>query len=329
MTSAANAAPELVIATINYKTAALVIECIDSVVADKDNMPAFRMYIVDNCSDDGSVEKISAHIRDNQLDNCVELIASEKNGGYAYGNNLVLRKIIANEIQPKYVWLLNPDTEVDENAAAPLIDYLLNNESVAAVGSRLHDKDGTPQVSAFRFPSPINEFSGYLSLGLVDRLFKNQLVRMEVRDEPHSADWLAGASLMMRVSMVREIGLMDEAYFLYYEEVDYCNAIIDAGHEIWYVPESRVYHAVGAATGISDGRKKAPRRPQYWFDSRHRYFIKNYGKVIAVFNDVLALTAYGLWNIRKKIQRKPDIDPPYFFRDLLKNSVFGRGFSIS
>ncbi len=329
MTPEAVVAPELVIVTINYKTADLVTKCIDCVIDGKKNMPAFRMYVVDNFSDDGSVEKIAAHIHDNKLEAHVELIASDINGGYAYGNNLVLRKILSDEIQPQYVWLLNPDTEVNENAAGPLIEFLDKNEQVAAVGSRLHDKDGTPQVSAFRFPSPINEFSGYLSLGLVDRLFANQLVRMDVRDEPHAADWLAGASLMLRVSMVRNIGLMDEAYFLYFEEVDYCNSIISAGHEIWYVPESRVYHAVGAATGISDGRKKAPRRPQYWFDSRHRYFIKNYSKPVAVLNDTLALTAYGLWNIRKKLQRKPDIDPPYFFRDLLKNSVFRRGFSIS
>lgn len=329
MTAAENFSPELVIATINYKTAELAIDCIDSVIAGKANMPTFKMYIVDNCSDDGSVEKISAHIREHDLGQWIELIAAEKNGGYAYGNNLVLRKIISNELQPKYVWLLNPDTEIDQKAAAPLIEFLSNNEKVAAVGSRLHDKDGTAQGSAFRFPSPINEFCGYLSLGLLDRLFKNHLVRMEVRDEPHAADWLAGASLLMRASVVREIGLMDEAYFLYFEEVDYCNSIIDAGHEIWYVPESRVYHAVGAATGISDGRKKAPRRPQYWFDSRHRYFIKNYGKAAAVINDTLALSGYGLWNIRKKLQRKPDIDPPFFFRDLLNNSVFRRGFSIS
>jgi len=322
-------APELVIVTINYKTADLVTKCIDSVVAGKDNMPPFKMYVVDNCSADGSVEKIAAHIATHKLDDLVELIAAEKNGGYAFGNNLVFRKVLTDQLQPKYIWLLNPDTEIDLQATAPLIDFLQENTNVAAVGSRLHDKDGTPQVSAFRFPSPINEFPDYLSLGIVDRVLKKYLVRMDVRDTPHAADWLAGASLMLRADVVREIGLMDEAYFLYFEEVDYCKSILAAGHEIWYVPESRVYHAVGAATGISDGRKKAPRRPQYWFDSRHRFFIKNYGKVTATANDTLALLAVGLWNVRKKIQRKPDIDPPYFFRDLFKNSVFRRGYSIS
>lgn len=320
---------ELAIVSINYKTADLTLACINSVLENSSNFPAFKMYIIDNFSDDGSAEKIAEYISSNSISSQVELIAASKNGGYAFGNNLVFRKLLADEISPKYVWLLNPDTEVGSDAAMPLIHYLDSSAEVAVVGSRLHDKDGTPQLSAFRFPSPINEFATYLRLGFVDKLLTKFMVRMKILDQPHQADWLAGASFMLKSEVIREIGLMDEQYFLYFEEVDYCISIKKAGYEIWYVPESTVYHAVGASTKISDNRKQAPRRPQYWFDSRHRYYLKNYGKIKSAINDILSLVAYGLWNCRKVIQSKESLDPPHFLSDLFRNSVFVRGFTVT
>ena len=107
---------ELAIATINYRTPELTISCINSVLDDQESLPEFRIYVVDNDSPDDSVNLISDYIDANDLSNKIELIQSEINGGFAYGNNIVMRKILQNKINPKYLWVLNPDTLVRPGA---------------------------------------------------------------------------------------------------------------------------------------------------------------------------------------------------------------------
>ena len=319
---------KLAIITVNYGTPELTIRCIESVIQDQDQLPAFRLYIVDNHSPDASVEQIGDYLKTHQLEDRVTLIAAPENGGYAYGNNQALRTALAQDPLPEYFWLLNPDTQIRPGAARTLIEFLQSHPKAGLAGSRLEDEDGTPQTSAFRFHSPISEFIGTMQLGVLDKLFDQHLVPMALQDQPFQAEWLAGASVMMKKQVVKDVGLMDEVYFLYFEEVDYFVAARDKGWQAWYVPESRVHHMVGAATGISDHRKKAPRRPQYWFESRRRFFIKNFGKATALFSDLALISGYGLWRIRRFLQRKPDIDPPHFLSDLIKNSVLRRGFSL-
>ncbi len=318
----------LLIVTVNYCTPHHMIECIESVIRERETLPSLRMVIVDNHSGDDSVEIIGAYLAGHRLESWVTLVAAPRNGGYAYGNNLAIRSAFDAGFTPQYIWFLNPDTRIRPGAGRVLIDFLECHEKAGMVGSRLEDEDGSAQISTFRFPSPASEFASAMQLGLLDRILHRYLVPMPLSDKPVQADWLAGASLMMRARLIDDIGWMDEAYFLYFEEVDYCVAGRRNGWEIWYVPESRVYHAVGAATGISDHRKKAPRRPAYWFESRRRFFIKNFGRLRALFSDLALISGYSLWRMRRWIQRKPDIDPPHFLRDLVFNSVLIKGFSI-
>lgn len=319
---------ELVISTVNYKTPQLTCECIDSVMAERGALPSMKMVIVDNLSGDDSLTLIQQHIDAKKLHDWVNLIAAPRNGGYAYGNNLAIQSALDAGHQPDYIWFLNPDTRIFAGAGKALIDFLDEHPTAGMAGSRLEYDDGTAQTSAFRFPSPISEFIGAMQLGILDRIFRFHLVPMPVADQPTEANWLAGASFMMKSAVMQDIGMMDDNYFLYFEEVDYCAAAKRQDWKIWSVPQSRVYHAVGAATGISDHRKKAPRRPQYWFESRRRFFIKNFGKLHAAMSDLALLAGYSIWRVRRFIQRKPDVDPPYFIRDLIANSVFIRGFSI-
>jgi N-acetylglucosaminyl-diphospho-decaprenol L-rhamnosyltransferase len=200
---------------------------------------------------------------------------------------------------------------------------------VGLAGSRLEDPDGTPQCSAFRFITAATEFVSALRLGIVSKLMNRWVVAPPIPDEPRPADWLAGASLIVRRSVFEEIGLLDPSYFLYFEEVDFCLRARRAGWRCWYVPASRVVHLVGSATGVSETRRKPPRRPAYWFDSRRRYFIKNFGPLHAAAADAAWLLGYSLWRVRRLIQRKPDLDPPRLGRDFVRNSVFFKGFRLA
>ena len=203
----------------------------------------------------------------------------------------------------------------------------MNHPQVGIVGSRLEDPDGTPQVSAFRHHTVASGFLSAMRLGPLDKLFAAWLVSpSSIPAVPQGTEWVAGASMMVRREVFESIGFFDEQYFLYFEEEDFCKRANNAGWQCWYVPESRVVHLVGAASGFSDTRKKAPRRPSYWFESRRRFFLRNYGAVTLFLADVAWMVGFSIWRIRRMLQGKPDNDPPYFLKDFFSHSIFCKGF---
>jgi GT2 family glycosyltransferase len=195
-------------------------------------------------------------------------------------------------------------------------------------GSRLENPDGTPQESAFRFHSLASEFDFGWRLGPLSKLLKNWVAAPPISQEICQTDWVAGASMIVRREVFEKIGLMDEAYFMYCEEMDFCLQAHKAGWTCWYVPESRVVHLVGQSSGVTDPNKPAKRLPTYWFDSRRRYFIKNYGLVYTALTDVSWASGFAAWRVRRVLQGKPDSDPPKFLRDFVLNSVFFKGGKI-
>jgi N-acetylglucosaminyl-diphospho-decaprenol L-rhamnosyltransferase len=319
---------DTLIVTVNYKTSSLVTDLIASLTPDLNSLGHTHMVIVDNASGDDSVGYLNKYINDNNLD-WVTVIASENNRGYAAGNNLAVNSVLEKNVVFERVWFLNPDTKVKAVAGAELIKAM-NNNNLHIVGSRLEDADGTLQCSHFNFPGILSELSSGLRLGVFDRLLKKHLVRTEPSSSAIQTDWLAGASFMVSNKYINKIGLIDDAYFLYFEELDFCLQGQRNNMPCWYIPSSRVYHAVGAATGISDQSKKAPRRPQYWFDSRRRFFLKNYGVIKLVCCDLAFIMGYAIWLLRSKISNKTALtkEPPQFLRDFIKNSFLLRGFSL-
>lgn len=326
---------------VNYKTAQLVAECLTSLSQSIPSAFSVSVVVVDNDSQDGSVELLHQCVKDNDWAHWVSIIAAEKNGGFSYGNNVAIHHLMLGQISEKdsdqivelcesysqffdYFWLLNPDTRPLTASLSELVAYCEAHASVGIAGSALQDEDGTQQVACFNFPSPLGELVNILSLGALSKRFPNKVVPMTLPETASSVDWVAGASMLIRASVLDKIGLMDEGYFLYFEEVDYCWTAKKAGFSTHYVPESQVIHHVGAATGISDTRKKAPRRPAYWFESRQRFFWKHYGLFGAVKADTLAMAAFLGRRLKRRIRRLPDLDPPHFLRDFFSHSALFR-----
>jgi GT2 family glycosyltransferase len=130
--------------------------------------------------------------------------------------------------------------------------------------------------------------------------------------------------MMIRREVFETIGLMDEEYFLYYEETDFCLRAQQANWPCWYVPTSRVMHIAGQSTGVTDRTAPPKRRPQYVFDSRYRYYVKNHGLAYAVLADLVWTAAFASWRVRRRLQKKPDLDPPALMLDTLRNSALMR-----
>ncbi|MBF2049605.1 MAG: glycosyltransferase family 2 protein [Elainella sp. C42_A2020_010] len=313
---------------LNYRTPDLTVDCLHSLVDEVKALPGTHVTVVDNASGDSSVEKISSATAQSGWGDWVTFMPLEKNGGYAFGNNAAIRAALDTPHPPEYILLLNPDTVVRPGALKALVDFMDTHPDVGIAGSRLEDLDGTPQRSAFRFPSIFSELDGGLRLGIVSQLLATWAVAPPVSDVACQTDWVAGASMMVRRQVFETVGLMDEKYFLYFEEVDFCLAAHRAGWPCWYVPESRVVHFVGQSSGVTDTKRQPKRRPTYWFDSRRRFFVKNYGWWYAVLTEAAWASGYALWRLRRAVQRKPDTDPPNLLSDFLLNSVLFKGAEI-
>jgi GT2 family glycosyltransferase len=310
--------PSLRIVIVNYRTPDLAIDCLRSLAGEIKSGDDWRVVMVENASGDGSTEKIGAAIRAEGWGDWAELLPVDRNLGFAGGNNAALRPILAGPNPPDYVLLLNPDTVVRPGALRPLIDFMERHPEVGITGSRLEYPDGEPQRSAFRFPTIWSEFEGGVRLGVVSKLLHRQVVAPPVRDDPHPTDWMAGASMLVRRAVFDDIGLMDDDYFLYFEETDFCLRARRAGWKCWYVPASHVVHLVGQSSGVTDVKKPAKRVPRYWFESRQRYFRKNHGWLYGLLADLAWTVGYSLWRVRRRVQRKPDHDPPHLWWDFVR-----------
>lgn len=317
----ASSAPTVAIVLVNYCTRDLTLDCIRSLASELAEFPGSEVIVVDNASPDGSGAEIAAAIAENGWNDWARALFMPKNGGFSYGNNGAVREALARTSPPDYFWLLNTDTIAHPGALRALVDFMELHPKVGAAGSRLEHPDGTRQCSAFRFHSIISEFDASLNVGVVSKLLRRWRVAPELPDVPTRFDWLSGASMLVRTQVFRDVGLMDEGYFLYYEETDFCRRADRLAWSFWYVPGSRVVHLVGKSTGVTDVEQRRKRRAPYWFASRRRYFIKHHGVIYAVAADVSLAAGTMLSKIIRGLLGRPQSQPEKFLLDLARQSA--------
>jgi GT2 family glycosyltransferase len=285
--------------------------------------------VTDNDSGDGSADKISSAIAREGMGAWARCEPLPKNGGYAYGNNAPIRGALSRIDPPEFVLLLNPDTEILPGAINALLDFMRAHPECGIAGSRLEDERGGVHCSAFNFPSAWSELDRGLELGIVTKLLKDRTVQRPIPEQPCEVDWVAGASMLVRRQVFERVGLIDEAYFLYFEEVDFLLRAKRAGFRTFYVPQSRVVHHMGASTGVTDEKAPPRRIPTYWFDSRRRYFVKNHGLTHAALADSAFLLGRALQKLRRlAIPKRTRPDPPHMVRDYLQNGVWAKGAKL-
>jgi len=316
---------KLLVVIANYRVAHLTIDCLRSLAEEIGSVPGTHVAVCENGTGDDSAERIQKAITDNGWGSWCTLTAVSPNLGFTGGNNVILRPALQSADPPQYVMLLNADTVVRPNALRPLVDFMDKHPKAGIAGSRLEYPDGTPQRSAFRFPTHLSEFEASLKLGLVSRLLERRVVAPPVPEHACEADWVGGASIIIRRDVLQDIGVLDEGYYTHFEDVDFCFNARKAGWPVWYVPESRVMHLVGQSTGITV--KNPKRLPRYFFEARRRYFLKNHGTMYAALADAGLIIGLALWRLRVLLG-KPDSSPPYFLRDSIRHSVFLTGFKL-
>jgi GT2 family glycosyltransferase len=313
-------ATEILVVIVNYRTPGLTVDCLASLEPERAGWSGVAVTVVEGGSGDDSAERIGRAIAERGWGGWVELLPLERNGGFAYANNRAIERVLGGARPPRYVWLLNPDTVVRPGAMQTLHQFLEAHPEVGIAGSRLENEDGSPRTYAFRFPSVLGEFEATARLGVVSRLLAGRTTRMAPPVAPCRVDWVSGGSMMVRRAVFEAIGLMDDRYFLYYEESDFCLRAARAGWPAWHVPESRVVHLAGQSTGVRMDRQTLKRRPAYWFESRHRYFRGNHGPFVAALADLAWLAGNGLNVTRRLLTGQRDQLTPRLIRDFLQNS---------
>jgi N-acetylglucosaminyl-diphospho-decaprenol L-rhamnosyltransferase len=317
-TMAGDGPKSLLIVIVNYRSAGLAIDCLRSLEPEVAAYQAAQVVVVENASGDDSAERLASAIDSEGWGGWAMLVVAPRNGGFAAGNNVAIGPALASPTPPDLIWLLNPDTIVRPGALRALVDFFERKPEAGLAGSQLEFPHGDPQRSAFNFPTILGELESGLRLGPVSRVLRRHVQAPPVPDGECQVDWVAGASLMVRRQVFEAVGLLDEGYFMYFEEVDFCFKAFRCGWPCWYVPGSRVVHLVGQSSGLTKEGEQQKRRPRYWFDARKRFFVANHGRAKAVLADMTYTLAFAAFRVRRLIQRKPDTDPRWMLWDFFR-----------
>jgi GT2 family glycosyltransferase len=309
--------PDIAVVIVTYKSATLTIDCLRSIATTRvQEGLAVRVVVVDNAS--GDLPAIREAVIGNDWSSWVTLLPASKNGGFAYGNNLGIR--CAYEFKkPDFVHLLNPDTQVRRGAIATLISFMNANPQAGIAGGSFETEDSKDWPFAFRFPTLLSELNHGVQIGLLSRLLSKWVVAKTMSRLTEPTDWICGASMMIRPAVLESVGCLDENFFLYFEETEFCHRAGRAGFPTWYVPDSRVMHAIGKSTNVDDRKRYERRLPGYWFESRRRYFAVTNGTGMAALIDVVAILACLLGLLKDTVLRRPRT--PFYIRDLITHSI--------
>ncbi len=244
---------------VSWNTKELLLQCLESLFRALGTLEA-EVFVVDNGSADGSPEAVKRTFP------AVKLIENRANLGFAKASNQALQ-----QSQGTYLLLLNPDTRVKEGAIQGLLSFLEGHPDAGVAGAQLLNPDGSKQNSIANFPSLATEL---LNKSLLRRLFPGKFPgKGRHYEAPLEVDSVIGACMMVRREAAERVGWLDEDYFLFLEETDWCFRIKKAGWRIYHCPEAEIYHLQGKS-----GESQRKRAKVEYYQSRYLFFRKNRGQ---------------------------------------------------
>jgi N-acetylglucosaminyl-diphospho-decaprenol L-rhamnosyltransferase len=292
MVNSASTQLKLAVVVLNYKTPALVVDCLRS-LEGQISAGHQEVVVVDNCSGDDSADEIQIAIDSNKWANWVRLVRSPVNGGFAAGNNVGIKASDA-----EVYLLLNSDTIVRDGAISSLMQVLSENEDIHMLSPQLEWEDGEYQISTFRYRTPITELLYASRLGIFGRAFPKHVVARELHEFTKGLDWTSFACIAIRREVFESIGLLDEGYFMYFEDMALCRKATKAGFTIAYQPKAHVVHLRGGSSPVKEQTRQRKRRPAYFYAARSHYFRTFYGIVGHLIANVFWLIGWLLGSLR-------------------------------
>lgn len=294
---------------LNYKTPDMTIECLASLQSEIED--GVVVIVVDNNSGDGSSKKIEDSIIKNNWRSWCRLIPSGVNGGFAAGNNIGIRAVEAEA----YV-LLNSDTLVRPGSFKSLSKALKQNPEAGLIAPGLEDIDGTIEQNTFRDVSPVYEFIRSAATKPFYLLLRKFDVVIRPENKPFDPQWVGFACVVIRKNVIEQVGLLDEEFFMYFEDIDYCRRARAKGWAVLYWPEARVVHLLGGSSGVTNSSYFRKRAPKYYYEARTYYFKKYYGLHGFIFANLLWIAGRCISILREKIGNKRPTLREYEFIDI-------------
>lgn len=306
---------QIAVITVNYNTAELTIQAIESALQYCNDIYDVRVYLVDNASPRGDAATLCEAHKTRQWGARVQLFLESDNHGFGRGNNVVLNALAKADVPPAKVFLLNPDAQLKNDAIAYLAATLDTDPQAGAAGASIVRPDSSPVTAAFRFPSALSEIARVIGLGFLDRLMHNKLVALPPTQPAGTVDWVSGACVMFRFEALKEVGFFDPGFFLYYEEVDLMRRLKKVGWHVLYEPKAKVVHEEGAATGQFAGSAGRQRDPWYLYQSWTHYFTGAYGPRCALAIALMLWPAALVNILHRSLRGRTPTVPSQFFHD--------------
>lgn len=266
---------DLSIIILNYKAKGLTKQCLKSLQLLNPKIK-YEIIVVDNASHDGTAEMVREEFPE------IKLIESMVNCGYAAGNNLGIRKATG-----KYLMILNPDVSIMNNSIDVLYRFMEDHPSVGLAGPKLINPDGTTQTSCRTFPSwqtlllyrrtPLGRLPGPRR-----KLHRHLMLDFDHRQNK-TVDWMIGACFFVRASALSKVGLLDERFFLYLEDIDWCRRFWQEGYQVYYVAEAEMIHYHQRFSAENPGIKGIfSYATRIHITSAIKYFTKYYGTKVPI-----------------------------------------------
>ena len=315
--------PDICVVIVNYASAALAIEAVESVRRADPADSGVEIHLVDNASPgaDRAVLRDAASMRGWGAQ--VHLHFEDINHGFGEGNNVVLRALAARRAPPDKVFLLNPDAQIESDALVRLATFMDDHPHVGVAGCRILSPNGAPATAAFRFPSIAAEFAEAICFGPVSRILSGWSVPMPPDLPEGPVDWVSGAAMMARLAALESVDFFDPGFFLYYEEVDLMRRLRDAGWSVWHMPSAVARHAEGGATGVRSGDAERRRRPAYWYRSWAHYRRKTHGLLPGFGFAAARMVGAALNELLARLRGARPAAPLHFYADFLRHGVGG------
>ncbi|MEL6475839.1 MAG: glycosyltransferase family 2 protein [Pseudomonadota bacterium] len=263
---------DISVSIINYRTPEMTLACVMSVLEDIGDQNV-HIALIDNASGDGSIPAIEAWL-DAHPEAPVSFVKSPLNTGFSGGHNLGIKAARA-----AFYLLLNSDAILRPGALAAFLAAGRANPNAGLIGPRVEGEDATPHTSAFRYPTPLSELIRGAETGPITRLFATRDVPLAPVPDPSQIEWVSFACVLIRHTLIEELGEMDEGYFMYFEDTDTCWRAHKAGWRVIQAPEARMVHYRGGSAPVKKLAAAKKRLPGYFYAARTRVFYKLHGRL--------------------------------------------------
>lgn len=246
---------------VNYKTKDLTVNCIKSIY-EKTKDLIFEIFVVDNNSQDGSIEAIEKEFPN------INIIKNQINAGFGAANNLAIK-----QAKGKYILCLNTDTLLINNAIKIMYDFMekKENQNVAVCGGALYNGNNEPCICGGNLPS-INDIIWKVGLrNIFKKQYKRYCIGLTCDDynNEESIGYITGADICFRKSVLDEVGIFDEKFFMYFEETDLCKRIKDKGYDIKLVKDAKIIHLEGQSNKNTLQKKEISKRSEFYYFRKH------------------------------------------------------------